>query len=70
MAQKMSNWTKLNEAKPSDKEIVLVYDECFNKVEIGCYRDEFGTFQEYDEYGDFYDYPIIYWMKLPDAPKL
>lgn len=65
----IEKWNNMDKKIPEDKQRVLVWDEIFNVVLIGCYNLGYNSFQEEDEYGDFIDGHPYYWMPLPKNPK-
>jgi len=65
----IEKWNNMDKKIPEDKQRVLIWDDVFSIVLIGCYNLGYNAFQEEDEYGDFVDGNPYYWMPLPKNPR-
>lgn len=62
-------WINIKDHQPQNKERVLIQDDIYNVVDIGCWNEEHNAFQENNDWGDFVDYHIEWWMPLPELIK-
>lgn len=62
-------WINIKDKQPEDKQRVLIQDDVYAIVDIGCWNKEYNAFQENNDWGDFVDYHIEWWKPLPKMQK-